>query len=88
MFRNVGQYKPGSGETPKRKHTEYCCSCLDEGSPVLGRAIAQEVSVTFVVDQMVLEQVFLQTFRLFPISIIPPMVHTQLQLYSVIGMMW
>jgi hypothetical protein len=23
MFRNVSQYKPGAGETPKRKHTEY-----------------------------------------------------------------
>jgi hypothetical protein len=23
MFRNVGQYKPDAGETPKRKHTEY-----------------------------------------------------------------
>jgi hypothetical protein len=23
MFRNVGQYKPDVGETPKRKHTEY-----------------------------------------------------------------
>jgi hypothetical protein len=22
MFRNVGQYKPGAGETPRRKHTE------------------------------------------------------------------
>jgi hypothetical protein len=22
MFRNVGQYKPDTGETPKRKHTE------------------------------------------------------------------
>jgi hypothetical protein len=23
MFRNVGQYKPDTGKTPKRKHTEY-----------------------------------------------------------------
>jgi hypothetical protein len=22
MYRNVGQYKPDAGETPKRKHTE------------------------------------------------------------------
>jgi hypothetical protein len=38
------------------------------------------VSVRFVVDNMALEQVFLQVLLFYPVSIIPPLLHTHLQL--------